>query len=168
LSLLKFAGTYRNLSKIQSISRQEVQVSDLFDHVQQLMLPTCQQRQVELDVVLHTPLLSIYADEALIQHVLINLILNALDALKDLPNGHIQLVAELKQHKPLIKVSDNGCGIPSEVLESIFVPFFSTKKNGTGIGLSLCKQIMLLHKAQMTVKSKPNEGTVFTLQFDNT
>jgi signal transduction histidine kinase len=65
----------------------------------------------------------------------------------------------------LIKVSDNGTGIPEDILENIFIPFFSTKKTGSGIGLSLCKQIMMLHKGNITVHSVPGEGSIFTLQF---
>jgi two-component system nitrogen regulation sensor histidine kinase NtrY len=65
----------------------------------------------------------------------------------------------------VIKVADNGPGIPEELIDKIFIPFFSTKKNGSGIGLSLCKQIMLLHKGNIQVQSKANEGTAFSLQF---
>jgi signal transduction histidine kinase len=68
-------------------------------------------------------------------------------------------------NRVLIKVSDNGGGIPPELIDKIFVPFFSTRKNGSGIGLSLCKQIMMLHKGNIQVQSAWNEGTSFNLLF---
>jgi signal transduction histidine kinase len=64
-----------------------------------------------------------------------------------------------------IKVADNGSGIKEELLDKIFIPFFSTKRTGSGIGLSLCKQVMMLHRGHIHVLSKENEGTIFTLQF---
>jgi signal transduction histidine kinase len=68
-------------------------------------------------------------------------------------------------NKTIIKVADNGVGMPEELLDKIFIPFFSTKKTGSGIGLSLCKQIMMKHKGNMQVQSKVGEGTAFMLQF---
>ncbi|HWN89038.1 MAG TPA: ATP-binding protein, partial [Chitinophagaceae bacterium] len=67
--------------------------------------------------------------------------------------------------KTIIRVADNGSGMPAEILEKIFIPFFSTKKSGSGIGLSLCKQIMMLHKGNIQVQSVDGEGTAFLLQF---
>ena len=91
---------------------------------------------------------------------------NAIEAVKDKPNPRIVLSAYIaSNHKTIIKISDNGHGIPAELLDKIFVPFFSTKKSGSGIGLSLCKQIMMLHKGNITVQSQESEGTAFLLQF---
>ncbi|HJY21886.1 MAG TPA: HAMP domain-containing sensor histidine kinase, partial [Hanamia sp.] len=85
---------------------------------------------------------------------------------KEKEAGRIILSADKNnQHKIFIKVADNGAGMEEEILEKIFVPFFSTKKNGSGIGLSLCKQIMMVHKGNLQVQSRFGEGTVFTLQF---
>jgi signal transduction histidine kinase len=68
-------------------------------------------------------------------------------------------------HKIVIKVSDNGAGMPPELLDKIFIPFFSTRKTGSGIGLSLCKQIMLLHKGNIQVQSIEGTGSAFLLSF---
>ncbi|MFN3665822.1 MAG: sensor histidine kinase, partial [Sediminibacterium sp.] len=110
--------------------------------------------------------LSLELDHNLIEQVLINLILNAMDAVKESQDPRITLSAtSLPNKKVVIKVADNGIGMSEEVMNNIFIPFFSTKKNGSGIGLSLCKQIMMLHKGNITVQSVEGTGTVFALQF---
>jgi len=106
------------------------------------------------------------ADPSLIEQVLINLIVNAIEAVKDQEEPRIILSAEQTLNKKVIlKVADNGPGIPEEVLDKIFIPFFSTKKNGSGIGLSLCKQIVMLHRGTIQVQSIEGRGTVFSMQF---
>lgn len=165
-SLLRFAETYRNLNKITKPNLKQVYVRDLFENLYQLMEPTLDQKNIEMDIVLKDPGLMVEVDTALVEQVLINLVVNAIEAVKDNPEARIVLSAStsLKQ-KVLIKVADNGTGIPEDVMENIFIPFFSTRKTGSGIGLSLCKQIMMLHKGSIQVQSTFGEGTVFTLQF---
>jgi signal transduction histidine kinase len=119
-----------------------------------------------MDIVLKDPGLEVEIDPSLIEQVLINLVVNAKEALKDQPEARITLSGMVStKGKILIKVADNGTGISGDILENIFIPFFSTKKTGSGIGLSLCKQIMMLHKGNITVHSVPGEGSIFTLQF---
>ncbi len=164
--LLKFTETYRNLNKITKASLAKVFISGLFDNLHRLMQPTLEQKNIELTVILKDPLLSVEIDAGLIEQVLINLILNSIDAVKANPNPKIVLSAYTdNDNKILIKVADNGSGMTEDVLEQIFIPFFSTKKNGNGIGLSLCKQIMMVHKGSITVQSKVDEGTAFYLRF---
>jgi len=164
--LLSFAETYRNLSKITELNISRVQVSSLFEHISQLMLPSLAQKNIELEMILKDPLMDINADASLVEQVMINLILNAVEAVKGKPEPHIILSAALNAGKrPIIKVSDNGVGIPVEMMDKIFIPFFSTRKNGNGIGLSLCKQIMMLHHGNIHVQSVPGEGTCFSLLF---
>ncbi|MFI5195190.1 MAG: sensor histidine kinase, partial [Chitinophagales bacterium] len=99
-----------------------------------------------------------------IEQVLINLLVNAIEAVKDKPHPRIQLSAfNVSNNKINIKVADNGCGIPAALMDRIFIPFFSTRKNGSGIGLSLSQQILMLHKGNIQVQSVENEGSVFTL-----
>ena len=89
-----------------------------------------------------------------------------MEAVKDNPEPQIILSASLSTNrKIIIKVADNGPGMTEEIMDKIFIPFFSTKKNGSGIGLSLCKQIMMLHKGNIQVQSRIGEGTAFSLQF---
>lgn len=164
--LLKFTETYRNLSKINKVNLSRVSVLELFEHVQQLMQPNIDKRKIDFEVFLKDPMLSVNIDSGLIEQVLINLILNAMDAVKDSPQPKISLSGTLTNQKTIISVRDNGSGITTELMDKIFIPFFSTKKTGNGIGLSLCKQVMMLHKGYITVKSAENEGTIFTLSFE--
>src|SRR4029077_3826865 len=102
----------------------------------------------------------------LIEQVLINLVVNSIEAVKEKTDPRIVLSAYIDTNaKTVIKVADNGPGMPQEMIEKIFIPFFSTKKSGSGIGLSLCKQIMMLHKGNIHVQSVMDEGTAFILQF---
>lgn len=106
------------------------------------------------------------ADTNLLEQVLINLMVNAMEAVKDTASPKIVLSAYINQAgHTILKIADNGAGIPEELMDKIFVPFFSTRKTGSGIGLSLCKQIMLLHKGSINVHSIVGQGTSFTLQF---
>ena len=162
--LLKFAETYRNLNKIVAPTLKKVLLRDLFENLHQLMQPTLEQKHVQLEIILQNPELSYEMDATLIEQVLINLLVNAIEAVKDKPNPRIQLSAfSAGNNKINIKVADNGCGIPPSLMDRIFIPFFSTRKNGSGIGLSLSQQILLLHKGSIQVQSVENEGSVFTL-----
>jgi signal transduction histidine kinase len=163
--LLKFAETYRNLNKITTPNLKKVFVRDLFENLHTLMQPTLDQKKIEMEVILKDPSLVIEVDVNLIEQVLINLVINALEAVKEKTNPRIVLSAMQENNRLLIKVADNGVGISAELLDKIFVPFFSTKKSGSGIGLSLCKQIMLLHKGNIQVQSRKGEGSAFVLQF---
>ncbi|GAO44388.1 sensor histidine kinase [Flavihumibacter petaseus] len=164
--LLRFAETYRNLNKISELHLEKVYVFDIFRNLQQLMSPTLDQKNIELEILLKDMDISLQADINLLEQVLINLLVNAMDAVKENPHPKIVLSAAMTPNrKPMIKVADNGSGMSQEVLDKIFVPFFSTKKTGSGIGLSLCKQIMMLHKGSIQVQSVEGEGTAFLLQF---
>ena len=164
--LLKFAETYRNLNKITTLNLKKVYVRDIFENLLRLMQPTLEQKNIELETILKETDLVLEADTNLIEQVLINLVVNAIEAVKDKKDPKILLTAYLANNrKTIIKVADNGNGMPAELLDKIFIPFFSTKKSGSGIGLSLCKQIMMLHKGNMQVHSVEGEGTAFFLQF---
>lgn len=164
--LLKFAETYRNLNKITNPNLKKIYVRDMFENLHRLMQPTFEQKNIELEVILKDPDLTLEADTDLIEQVLINLILNAADAVKEVTNPRILLSAYITtSNKVVIKVADNGIGISADLMEKIFIPFFSTRKTGSGIGLSLCKQIMMLHKGNIKVQSVAGEGTAFLLLF---
>jgi signal transduction histidine kinase len=164
--LLKFAETYRNLNKITTLNLQEVYIRDLFANIFQLMQPTLEQKNIDLEIILKEPNLHIEADQNLLEQVLINLVVNAIEAVKEKEDPKIILSAEHSTNKKtVVRVADNGQGMHEEVIEKIFVPFFSTKKSGSGIGLSLCKQIIMLHKGTLQVQSVEGKGSVFTMQF---
>jgi two-component system nitrogen regulation sensor histidine kinase NtrY len=164
--LLKFAQTYRNLNMINTLNVRKVYVRDIFENLYHLMLPTMQQKNIECETILKDTDLTLEVDINLIEQVMINLLVNAMEAVKDRPDARIVLSAYIAGNKrTVIKIADNGQGIEPDVIDKIFIPFFSTKKNGSGIGLSLCKQIMMLHKGNIQVQSVEGEGTAFFLQF---
>jgi signal transduction histidine kinase len=109
--------------------------------------------------------LTIQADLEMIEQVLINLLKNAIEALAETENPKLELVGRYDESSVLIEVIDNGPGIIKEALEHIFVPFYTTKRTGSGIGLSLSRQIMQMHNGSLTVESEPDVRTVFTLRF---
>jgi signal transduction histidine kinase len=109
--------------------------------------------------------ISIVADYAQVEQILINLIRNAIEAISNKKNGTIHLKAFYADDGTLIQVEDNGIGISNDIIEDIFVPFYTTKKNGSGIGLSLSKQIMQNHDGTISVNSSQNKGSKFTLKF---
>lgn len=164
--LLKFAETYRNLNKITTLHLDKVYVRELFANLHQLMQPTLAQKKIELEIILKEPDISLQADASLLEQVLINLVVNAIEAVKEKKEPRVILSAYLSSGKKVVlRVADNGTGMPEEVLDKIFIPFFSTKKQGSGIGLSLCKQIVLLHRGNIQVQSVVGEGTAFVMQF---
>ncbi|WP_439130384.1 sensor histidine kinase [Polaribacter sp.] len=164
--LLKFAKTYRSLSKVTHLNLTKINVNDLFKNIELLMAPSMQAKNIHISFSVASKRLALEIDTHLIEQVLINLILNAKDACMNMKNPKIRIQASQNQNRDtIIKVFDNGSGIPKEIMENIFVPFFTSKSAGSGIGLSLCKQIMLLHKGRILVNSKEGEGTVFSLIF---
>jgi signal transduction histidine kinase len=138
----------------------------MFENLHHLMLPTLEQKSIEMDIILKDPELVLEADIDLVEQVMINLILNAIEAVKEVASPRIMLSAYISpNNKVVIKVADNGVGISPDLMEQIFIPFFSTRKTGSGIGLSLCKQIMMLHKGNIKVQSVEGQGTAFILFF---
>lgn len=163
--LLKFTESYRSLNKITKLDLNRMLVRDMFENLNTLMTPSLDKKNIELDIILRDPALTIEADINLLDQVLINLLVNAIEAVKDREEPQIILQAEQQGGKLLVKVIDNGVGMPPELLDKIFIPFFSTRKTGSGIGLSLCKQIMLLHKGNIQVQSTEGKGSAFIMTF---
>jgi len=164
--LMKFANTFRGLNKIDHLNLSNTSVEVLFESISNLLQPSLQSKNIEMQFHLDNPGLQIIMDTALIEQVLINLIKNSIEACKDVENPMITIAAEKNiEGIAMIKITDNGTGIPEELLDKIFIPFFSTKKNGSGIGLSLCQQIMFLHKGKIKINSIENSGTAIQLIF---
>jgi two-component system nitrogen regulation sensor histidine kinase NtrY len=164
--LLHFVDDYRNLTRVPAPNFQIVKVASLFGWLQQLFAEQFHEKGIAFSTSVIPNNLEITADPDLIEQVLINLVLNSIGALLNSAAPQIRLESEIdKSGGVLIHVIDNGPGIPEELYEKIFVPFFTTRKEGSGIGLSLSKQIMRLHKGGITVHSIPDKETVFTLRF---
>ncbi len=164
--LLRFVQAYGSLTSLPAPNRKAVDVSRLLNDTVRLMAPTFGSQKHSLEWRVEQADLSIEADPEQVQQVLINLVKNAAEALDGRDDGQILLTAAHDdQGRVVIKVSDNGPGIPDDQLEIIFVPFFTTKKKGTGVGLSVSRQIMFLNRGLISVRTAPNRGAEFSLQF---
>jgi len=164
--LLHFVDAYRTLTRIPKPAYKIIRVAELLERIARLAASRPDAGKVTVFSRCDPPTMELTADPDLVEQVLINLTTNALQALSDQDDGRIELTSRLSERgRVLIEVKDNGSGISSEALESVFVPFFTTRKDGTGIGLSLSRQIMRLHKGDITAASRAGEGATFTLRF---
>lgn len=163
--LLQFAKSYRLINRVDQPHFVQLSIAQLFENVYQLLGPNLLQKGIELDIILKNIRLKVKADEHLLEQVLINLILNAMDALQHTDHPKIKLAGIEKKEEVWIQISDNGMGMDSEMQEQVFTPFFTTKKSGSGIGLTLSKQIMLVHNGNIAISSIPKTGSTFTLEF---
>jgi signal transduction histidine kinase len=163
--LLNFVDIYRNLTRIPQPNFRYFRIGEAFDRAEQLLKQKMDELNIDCQCLVYPDDLMLTADPDLIDQVIINLLLNSLDAVRNSENPRIILKAYHDNHKTIIEVSDNGAGIKQDIIEKIFMPFFTSKKDGSGIGLSLSRQIMHLHKGSISVRSKPGEGAVFTLIF---
>ncbi|MEQ9423124.1 MAG: ATP-binding protein [Cyclobacteriaceae bacterium] len=162
--LVRFVEAYKSLTKIDPPKFKEVDLNTLVDGVLKLLDADLKKGNVKIEKDIRN--LIIKADPELIEQVLINLIKNASEALENTKSPLVSIKAKsLPNGRTMLEISDNGPGIEAENLDNIFVPFFSTKKKGSGIGLSLSRQIMRLHKGSISVNSEPGEGTSFSLVF---
>ena len=164
--LLHFVDAYRDLSKVPAPHIKPFSVKEMFSSVGQFLAPSLGDSDIKLISSVEPDSLILNADRELIEQALINLALNSIKALDGIKEPYIRMSAGIDgKGKTLIRVSDNGKGIPPDIIDNIFVPFFTTTKNGTGIGLSLVKQIMRLHNAAVSVSSKEGQETEFKLSF---
>jgi two-component system, NtrC family, nitrogen regulation sensor histidine kinase NtrY len=164
--LLHFVNTYRNLTRIPKPNFRQCSVKELFTNIEKLMEEEIKRYGFEFIVRVEPADLEFTADDQLIEQVLINLLKNSLHALMGRPSGKIQLLGFMnKRGRVTLQVVDNGTGILKDVLDKIFIPFFTTKPSGSGIGLSLSKQIMRLHNGTISAHSEPEVETVFTMTF---
>lgn len=169
LGLTDFVAAYRNLTLIPKPKFKIFPINELFSRIEKLMENKLRKKDIDFHWFVEPQTLELTADPGMIEQVLINLVLNATDAFTGVKNSNsprIQLAASLEDNgKIIIRVTDNGPGIVKEAISKVFIPFYSTKKKGSGIGLSLSRQIMKLHKGSITVQSEPDVKTVFTLKF---
>jgi len=163
--LIRFVKEFRNLTQIPQPRLVTIQVKNLLDEMAMLHKKELADKHISISVSVVPEDLTINVDKSMIEQVLINLIKNAIQAFDKEETKNIHLSGFLEEDTPAIVVRDNGSGIDEEALEKIFIPFFSTKKTGSGIGLSLSKQIMRKHEGRISVKSKLGEGTEFSLRF---
>jgi two-component system, NtrC family, nitrogen regulation sensor histidine kinase NtrY len=164
--LLHFVNTYRNLTRIPKPNFKIYSVRKLFENIKSLMEEELLENHICFTVSIEPEDIVFNADEQLIEQVMINLIKNSIYALKSTSGPHVEMRAFVnKRGRVTIQVIDNGVGILKDVLDKIFIPFFTTKPSGSGIGLSLSRQILRLHNGTITAHSIPDKETAFTLTF---
>jgi len=162
--LLDFVDKYRSLTSLPRPDLSKFTTDSLFRKCKLLMESNIPDN-IKIFATVYPADIVLVADYAQVEQVMINLIKNAIEALSNKKNGTIQLKASVTDDGTIIQVEDNGPGISSDIIEDIFVPFFTTKENGSGIGLSLSKQIMQNHDGTISVNSASNKGSEFTLKF---
>lgn len=164
--LVDFVNAYRDYTNIPKPTLKKFEVKHLIENISVLLKEEMQQANIKVTTQINPEDLQIMADQDLIQMILINLIKNSREAMENAENREIRVIAgNDSQSIPFIQVIDYGEGIVPEALDRIFVPFFTTKKTGSGIGLAISRQIMNLHKGSLEVDSKLGEKTIFTLRF---
>ncbi|MBS1491364.1 MAG: GHKL domain-containing protein [Bacteroidetes bacterium] len=163
--LIKFIDAYREYTSLPQPKIKTVLLKNLLEHTAQLMKPELNKTSIQLTTSCESEYFTLQADPEMIEQVLINLVKNAMDSLNHTKNGKIELSATYTGTHTIIEVADNGPGIIPEAIHRIFIPFFTTKKTGSGIGLALSRQIMQMHNGSLSVESVPDVRTVFTLRF---
>lgn len=160
--LIRFVESYRSMTQAQPPVRKAVMVDELMDRVLLLNRAKVAEQGATLTYQANTPDLLIYADEGQIMQVFNNLIKNAVQA----GATSIRITADLNsEDQTVIRVANNGKAIPLRQTEEIFIPFYTTKPNGTGIGLSLSKQIMVKHNGTLVLEQSDSNVTIFALVF---
>ncbi len=158
--LLSFVENYRKLTKIQQPFIRSIPAEALFRSLQ-LLVAT---EKIHFSYTCHPEQLLLRADRDMVEQMLINLLRNANDATLHRPKPEIKIRAAQVGNEVHIDILDNGTGISEDAIDKIFIPFYSTKPVGSGIGLSICRQMMVRHKGKISVKSSP-QGSIFTLMF---
>jgi len=164
--LIDFVDKYRSLTALPPPKYEVFQIGALFDKLQTLLLDEAGSHGIVLEFRSSPDTLELTADQSLLEMVLINLIKNAFQAIGKSKDGKVYVSAFKNiENRVTINVKDNGAGIPPDIMDDIFIPFYTTKNEGSGIGLSLSRQIMRLHSGTITVSSDPDNGSVFSLEF---
>lgn len=163
--LLDFVKDYRLIAELPTPVLSYHTIGEILKHIKILMQPFAQGKNIILKVEQTSSKISLNIDLKLIEQALINLVTNSIYALQDVDQGVIEIAYRLELNKLYLEVSDNGKGVSAELMEKIFVPFFTTRKNGSGIGLTITRNIMKMHYGSLEVASVPFEKTTFSLVF---
>ena len=164
--LMQFVNAYKDYSKTPELKVSEFKIVDLVERLLFLLKPDMDRNGIKFKLNCRNRELKARADYELIEQVIINLLKNAIEALKDWSDALISVeILRGRMNKIAIIIKDNGRGVSDEVLDKMFVPFFTTKKMGTGVGLSFARQVMKLHRGKISATSELNNGTIFNLEF---
>ncbi|MEM8889805.1 MAG: ATP-binding protein [Bacteroidota bacterium] len=165
--LMEFVNDYRTISQVPVPKIEAVNVKEFLEGIYFLMKPSLKEHSISLIPAKVPPRATLYIDEKMIEQVLINLIGNSVHALSHKADRCIKFSYELKPGQSILTIEDNGKGIPDEILKQVFIPFFTTRKDGSGIGLSLSKTIMRQHKGHLLINSEEGQYTQISLVFNN-
>jgi len=164
--LMRFVVSYRQLTHLPPPQKHQIALTAYFRRLERLLATDWKDRGVTLHLGQPPEGLTVAADESLLDQAIINIVSNAADAATAAENPQVWLDARLSERgRPIIEIGDNGAGIDDELAEKIFLPFFTTKAKGSGVGLSLARQVMLMHKGAITARPRPGGGALFQLSF---
>ncbi len=165
--ILQFVEAYRKLTDIPHPEFEKIRISDLIDSALALLAPEFKKRNIISKITIVPENLQLRCDKTLLEQVLINFLTNSMYSMEKQINPMIKVNTSESGSKAMIQVEDNGKGIEAEVLKKIFIPFFSTRDGGSGIGLSFSKFVILQHGGRIKVESEVNKGTLFTIELPN-
>jgi nitrogen fixation/metabolism regulation signal transduction histidine kinase len=164
--LMQFVQSYRRLTRLPAPKQQRIQLSELFANVEQLVAAEWAEKEIELSLRVEPSSLELTADPDMLEQVLLNLLQNAEHVLAGRDPARVNLVGSLsRQGHVSVEVSDNGPGVSADIAKRIFVPFFTTRREGSGVGLALTRQVMLAHGGTATLGTSDSGGAKFTLRF---
>ena len=165
-SLVQFIDGYRQITRLAPPEKKRVALADLFETVTSLAAAEWRDPRVSLSSSVDPAGLYVYADRDLLEPVLLNLLRNAWQATRDAQDPVVELRGRLNRRgNTVIEVDDNGHGVPADIATKIFVPFFTTREGGSGVGLALARQVMIAHGGFIRLGQKSGPGTTFTLTF---
>ncbi|WP_338519693.1 sensor histidine kinase [Alteromonas gracilis] len=164
--LMQFVGSYKKLTRLPEPHLAPVKVNELLEQTVAVFAQAWQKKGVAIDMQLGAAPIQINADRHMIEQIIVNIMHNAEHAVTSIANPKVTISVHLtKRSRCVIEIADNGAGVPEEIIGKVFVPFFTTKREGTGVGLALTQQIMVAHGGQVNVKNQPNGGACFSLVF---
>ena len=165
-SLMQFVSNYRQLTRLPEANKQPVKVANLFNQVAQLAPQTWAEKGIKLTLNIEPQSISLHADSDMLEQMLINLLLNAEQALANVERGQVALSAYInKRGHTVIEIMDNGPGISDEIKDKVFVPFYTTNREGSGVGLALTRQIMIAHGGTVKLDDAKMGGVKLSLTF---
>jgi nitrogen fixation/metabolism regulation signal transduction histidine kinase len=165
-SLMQFVHSYRQITRLAPPEKKRVHVGDMFDSVSRLVEAEWPERRSILNIAVEPAELDVYADRDLLEPVVMNLLRNAFQATQDIENANIDMRGRLNRRgNVVIEVADNGPGVPDDIATKIFVPFFTTKEEGSGVGLALARQVMTAHGGFVRLSENDGGGALFSLTF---
>ena len=164
-NLHQFISDYQQLTKIPAPAPVEIELESLLEEIHSFFRPEFEKRNIKFKSEIELETQIIRADRNQLQQVLLNLIKNSMEALENIKDPQLRIRSYLEQGQIVVLISDNGTGIDPEIIDEIFVPFYTTKPKGSGIGLSLARQVMRMHGGNIRITSGKGEGTMVYLDF---